>query len=117
MDQSSTGMRAKSAKLAPVRIPDEPRAVLTKDIVSFRKFVSNKAEPPDLIAWTTLPLQLYPKEYEGHFESLMITQSEILNRIKVLAHVIHEDYKGQHPVMVCVLKGANPVSSRSSTIS
>jgi hypoxanthine phosphoribosyltransferase len=38
----------------------------------------------------------------------MITRKEIQNRIKILAQLIHEDYAGERPVMVCVLKGANP---------
>mmetsp|Transcript_28420 Transcript_28420/g.40209 ORF Transcript_28420/g.40209 Transcript_28420/m.40209 type:complete len:225 (+) Transcript_28420:764-1438(+) len=50
---------------------------------------------------------IYPPEYEGHFESLMLTREEILNKVKLLADTIHEDYKGKRPVMVCVLKGAN----------
>lgn len=53
-------------------------------------------------------LQVYPPEYEGHFQSLMITQKEIRDRIKVLAALIHDDYGNERPVMVCVLKGANP---------
>lgn len=38
----------------------------------------------------------------------MITSNEIQDRIKIMAQVIHEDYKKERPVMVCVLKGANP---------
>lgn len=52
--------------------------------------------------------QIYPSEYEGHFQSLMITQQEIKDRIKVIAKIIHQDYGKERPVFVCVLKGANP---------
>ena len=39
----------------------------------------------------------------------MITNKEIRERIKVMAESIHEDYgRKERPVMVCVLKGANP---------
>lgn len=39
----------------------------------------------------------------------MITNKEIRERIKVMAETIHEDYgRKERPVMVCVLKGANP---------
>jgi hypoxanthine phosphoribosyltransferase len=51
--------------------------------------------------------QIYPAEYEGHFESLMISRQEILDCVKVLAEKIHKDYAGERPVIVCVLKGAN----------
>lgn len=38
----------------------------------------------------------------------MITCEEIDNRIKQLATIIHTDYKGLRPVLVCTLKGASP---------
>ena len=57
--------------------------------------------------------QIYPREYEGHFGNLMVTREEILDRTKALAAMIHQDFKGTRPVMVCVLKGANPVSGIS----
>lgn len=40
----------------------------------------------------------------------MITKGEILQRTKELAKMINEDYGEVRPVLVCVLKGANPVS-------
>ena len=52
---------------------------------------------------------VYPEEYEGHFESLMISKDEIMQAVRSLANQINEDYKDCRPVMVCVLKGANPV--------
>jgi len=38
----------------------------------------------------------------------MITNKEIRDRIKVIAATISQDYRKERPVMVCVLKGANP---------
>jgi hypothetical protein len=52
---------------------------------------------------------VYPTEYEGHFDSLMISKDEIKEAVRSLANQIKADYKGCRPVMVCVLKGANPV--------
>jgi len=67
----------------PVVIPDEPRNLDSSKCV-------------------------YPEEYEGHFESLLISKDEIMKAVRSLANQIKEDYKGCRPVMVCVLKGANP---------
>ena len=53
--------------------------------------------------------RLYPSEYEGHLGGLLISHEEIETRIKELAQLIHEDYKGTRPVMLCTLKGACPV--------
>ena len=53
----------------------------------------------------------YPVEYQGHFSNLMLTKQEILDRIKALAKLIHEDYADVRPAMICILKGASPVSS------
>jgi hypothetical protein len=61
--------------------------------------------------------QIYPPEYEGHFSSLMISRSEISDRVKSLAASIHADYGSERPVMVCVLKGANPVSTNDHRMS
>jgi hypoxanthine phosphoribosyltransferase len=55
---------------------------------------------------------LYPPEYEGHFESLMIPFQEIRDRVKKIAALIHNDYKGSRPVLVCTLKGACPFYSQ-----
>lgn len=38
----------------------------------------------------------------------MITCAEINERIQALATLIHADYKGTRPVLVCTLKGASP---------
>ena len=51
---------------------------------------------------------VYPIEYEGHFDSLMISKEEIKEVVRSLAVQINEDYRGCRPVIVCVLKGANP---------
>ena len=53
---------------------------------------------------------IYPAEYEGHLDRLMIKREELLARASALAQQIRDDYKGGRPVLVCVLKGANPVS-------
>lgn len=52
----------------------------------------------------------FPPEYEGHFDRILIPFEEIVERAKALAELIHKDYKGKRPVLLCVLKGANPVS-------
>jgi hypothetical protein len=46
----------------------------------------------------------------------MISRSEISDRVKSLAASIHADYRSERPVMVCVLKGANPVSDNDPRI-
>jgi len=51
---------------------------------------------------------IYPPEYEGHLDSLMIKRDTILARVRALASMIHQDYEGRRPVMVCILKGACP---------
>ena len=55
--------------------------------------------------------RVYPPEYEGHFDRLCVTREEVLERTKVIAKLIHDDYAGRRPVMLCVLKGASPVRS------
>lgn len=52
--------------------------------------------------------RIYPAEYEGHFDSLMISREEIMEVVRSLANQIKEDYTTCRPVMICVLKGANP---------
>ena len=54
--------------------------------------------------------RVYPAEYEGHFDSLMISREEIMEVVRSLANQIKKDYKSCRPVMICILKGANPVS-------
>eukprot|EP00562_Extubocellulus_spinifer_P006500 CAMPEP_0178517592 /NCGR_PEP_ID=MMETSP0696-20121128/25775_1 /TAXON_ID=265572 /ORGANISM="Extubocellulus spinifer, Strain CCMP396" /LENGTH=238 /DNA_ID=CAMNT_0020148037 /DNA_START=96 /DNA_END=812 /DNA_ORIENTATION=- len=49
----------------------------------------------------------YPSEYEGHLGNVMISNKDILERTKTLAKLINEDYQGERPVFVCVLKGAS----------
>ena len=39
----------------------------------------------------------------------MISKNEIMETVRSLANQIKDDYKGCRPVIVCVLKGANPV--------
>lgn len=53
--------------------------------------------------------RVYPTEYNGHFERLVITREEILQRVHDLGKEINQDYAGRRPVLLCVLKGANPV--------
>jgi hypoxanthine phosphoribosyltransferase len=38
----------------------------------------------------------------------MINHDMILDRVRALALVIHNDYKGRRPILVCILKGACP---------
>jgi hypoxanthine phosphoribosyltransferase len=51
---------------------------------------------------------VYPPEYEGHLASLLLEADEIRARVRELAHLIHEDYRGCRPVLLCTLKGACP---------
>lgn len=53
--------------------------------------------------------RVYPSEYEGHFSRILITREEIVERAEALAKLINNDFKGKRPVLLCVLKGANPV--------
>lgn len=57
---------------------------------------------------------MYPEEYEGHLDRIVIKREEIMKRVRQLAEEIHRDYKGRRPVLVCVLKAANAVSSAFS---
>ena len=84
--QLPTTSKDMSAPSLPVVIPDEPRNEL------------------DLSKCT------YPKEYDGHFDRLLISKEEIRRVVKALAAQIQSDYsaKKSRPVMVCVLKGASP---------
>ena len=63
---------------------------------------------------TTYQTRLYPSEYEGHLGELMVSNEEIRSRVRELAKLIHKDYEGSRPVMLCTLKGACPVSSPQS---
>eukprot|EP00977_Amphora_coffeiformis_P001253 scaffold261_cov170-Amphora_coffeaeformis.AAC.1 len=38
----------------------------------------------------------------------MIDSKEINARVKDMAKLIHEDYKGKRPILLCTLKGASP---------
>jgi hypoxanthine-guanine phosphoribosyltransferase len=40
----------------------------------------------------------------------MISYDDIVARTAQLAKLINEDYKDERPVLICVLKGASPVS-------
>jgi hypoxanthine phosphoribosyltransferase len=72
-------------------------------------------QPSALIPHTTLLSisikifqHIYPPEYENHFDSLMLSAKEIRSRIVQLAELLHEDYVGKRPVLICTLKGACP---------
>lgn len=52
--------------------------------------------------------RVYPPEYEGHFSRLLIKREEILSRTASLAELLHNDYRGKRPVILCVLKGSTP---------
>jgi len=51
---------------------------------------------------------IYPAEYEGHLDRLLIDSKELSKRIKELAVLLNEDYKHTRPVLLCTLKGACP---------
>eukprot|EP00980_Cylindrotheca_fusiformis_P029028 scaffold22701_cov123-Cylindrotheca_fusiformis.AAC.7 len=69
--------------MEPIEIPDEPRGIQVSD-------------------------RVYPSEYEGHFSRILVKREEIIARAEGLARLIHADYKGKRPVLLCVLKGSNP---------
>jgi hypothetical protein len=60
---------------------------------------------------------LYPPEYDGHFESLLLDAPQIRKRVKAMAKLIHEDYKGTRPILLCTLKGASPFYTHLSDVS
>ena len=106
-------------RLAPVFISDKAKA-FDKDAVR-RKFNCRQHElttPSKLLSHTSPNSKLsfspcrrqhlYPPEYEGHFAFLLMDSTEIRARVKELAKLIHEDYKGERPVLLCTLKGASP---------
>jgi hypoxanthine phosphoribosyltransferase len=49
---------------------------------------------------------IYPPEYEGHFDGLVISHADIRTRVRELAAMLHERFAGTRPVLVCTLKGA-----------
>lgn len=67
---------------------------------------------PDEPRSTDMSDRVYPEEYEGHFSNLLITHEEIMERTSQLAKLIHKDYKGTRPVLLCVLKGSGPFYNR-----
>mmetsp|Transcript_7390 Transcript_7390/g.16347 ORF Transcript_7390/g.16347 Transcript_7390/m.16347 type:complete len:89 (+) Transcript_7390:94-360(+) len=46
----------------------------------------------------------YPSEYEGHFDSILLSSNDIKERTMELAKLVREDYKGTRPILVCALK-------------
>ena len=102
-------------RLEPLILPDEARSNIPDGTVStpsYRATWTDLSQEHSCVVFTPPPHceQIFPAEYEGHFESLMISRAEILDRVQELALLIHEDYINERLVMVCVLKGANPVS-------
>jgi len=53
---------------------------------------------------------LYPEEYEGHMDGVLISNGQIKERTMEIAKKIVEDYQGQRPCLLCVLKGSCMVS-------
>lgn len=49
---------------------------------------------------------LYPAEYEGHLEGVVISRDDIQKRTIEIAKQISLDYKGRRPYLICVLKGS-----------
>lgn len=50
---------------------------------------------------------LYPREYEGHFDGVLVTLNDIVKRTESLAKMIRQRYEGERPCLVCVLKGSS----------
>ena len=55
---------------------------------------------------------IYPTAYDGHFESLLITHSQIVCRTKQIAESISQTYYKNEIVepivLICILKGSSP---------
>jgi hypothetical protein len=111
-------MSSDAAHYAPIVIPDESREIdasvstlfSSAEISSlFQLFLTADCYFLSFYVGFLLQKCVYPPEYEGHFNSLMINRDEIIDRASALAKLIQEDYKGRRPVMLCVLKGASPV--------
>ena len=49
----------------------------------------------------------HPPEYAGHLAGVLLPSARIGSRAAELASLIHEDYAGRRPHLVCVLKGAS----------
>jgi hypoxanthine phosphoribosyltransferase len=49
---------------------------------------------------------LYPSEYEGHFEGVLLEVDTIRQRVRELAHILRNDFDGRRILLVCILKGA-----------
>jgi len=76
------------AKRRPIFVPDEQELIKHDPNVEENNF-------------------LYPPEYEGHLEGVMLRSTDIFKRVDELADLIAHDYHGKHPMIVCVLKGAS----------
>lgn len=112
-------------RLRPIHIDDTPKP-FKKDVVrgdSRRWFCNTSSSASEIdrhvLSWNKLSgcviltlshakQHVYPAEYEGHFDHLMIDCSDIRQRVKDVAALIAEDYKGKRPVLLCTLKGACP---------
>lgn len=58
---------------------------------------------------TEHPQAVYPKLYENHFSSLLISHEEICSRTKQIAEYIAKQYDKTEPiVLICILKGSSP---------
>ena len=49
---------------------------------------------------------VYPSEYKGHFDGVLIDHADIRQRVRELALLLNTEYKDQRPVLICTLKGA-----------
>eukprot|EP00561_Arcocellulus_cornucervis_P009727 CAMPEP_0185806486 /NCGR_PEP_ID=MMETSP1322-20130828/4462_1 /TAXON_ID=265543 /ORGANISM="Minutocellus polymorphus, Strain RCC2270" /LENGTH=239 /DNA_ID=CAMNT_0028502575 /DNA_START=19 /DNA_END=738 /DNA_ORIENTATION=- len=63
--------------------------------------------PDDAAVQASADRHLFPTEYSGHLDKVMIENTKIMNRCKEVAKLINEDYRNERPVFVCVLKGAS----------
>lgn len=49
---------------------------------------------------------MFPSEYKGHFDGVLIDHADIRHRVRELAQILHHDYQDKRPVIICTLKGA-----------
>jgi len=47
-----------------------------------------------------------PDLYKDHLDGILISNAKMKNRVQRLSELIHKDYAGKCPLLLCVLKGA-----------
>ena len=90
---------------------------VSRKVAAAQRFIGNEVQFPSvhaLITWyvvvslsiSNFKQYVYPPEYDGHFDGLVISHEEIRARVRELAQLINATYVGRRPILVCTLKGA-----------